>query len=82
MDGRTRMSKLIAILRKIFIHELSEQLTNDTGISTRINPYMVEVQMLKAFVYLITGKNLDEEPDGLHDTCCSFIDEMHHEYDA
>ena len=76
------MSKLIAILRKIFIHELNEQVTNNSGINTRTNLYMVEVQMLKAFVYLITGKNLEDEPDGLHDACCNFIDEMHNDYDC
>lgn len=76
------MLKLINILRKIFIHELNEQLTTDTGISTKINLYIVEVQILKAFVYLITGRSLDDEPDGLHDACCNFIDSMHGKYDA
>ena len=76
------MTKLIAILRKIYMHEFGEQLNNNQGISSRINLYMVEVQILKAFVYLITGRDPTDEPDGLHDACCSFIDSMHIEYDC
>jgi len=76
------MTKLIAILRKIYIHEFGEQLTNNPGINTKINLYLVEVQMLKAFVYLITGRNLDDEPAGLHDACCNFIDMLRNDYDC
>lgn len=77
------MVKLVASLRKIFIHELNNQLYTDTGMSTRISLYTVEVQLLKAFVYLITGRHIQEnEPDGLHDACCDFIENMHVEFDC
>lgn len=76
------MSKLIAILKKIYMHELSEQLNSNPGISTRINLYLVEVQILKAFVYFITGRNPEDESNSIHDACCSFIDIMHNDYDA
>lgn len=78
----SEMSKLIAILRKIYIHELNEQVCNNPGINTRINLYLVEVQILKAFVYIITGRNPEDESNSIHDACCSFIDIMHNDYDA
>ena len=70
-------------LRKMLLEMFQRQMKSDTGISTRMNLYMVEVQLLKDFVYAITGNAqlYGEHDDEIHDACCNFIDRMH-KYDC
>lgn len=52
------------------------------GISTKMNLYMVEVQLLKDFVYAITGTHqIGDYDEEIHDACCDFIDNIH-KYDG
>lgn len=73
------MNETVKRFRSIFIENLNRQLKNDTGISTRINLYMVEVQLLKDLFYVFTGS--DDYSDTFHDFCCGIIDKVHDEFD-
>lgn len=76
------MEETIKKLRAIFLANLNRQLKNDTGISTRINLYLVEVQLLKDLFYVFTGMDAGEDdPDAFHDYCCDVIDTIHKEFD-
>ena len=76
------MNETIKKFRSIFIENLNRQLKNETGISTTINLYMVEVQLLKDLFYVFTGMDEDDEKsDRFHDYCCDIIDSIHKEFD-
>ncbi len=69
-------------LRKIFLEMLNNQMRQETGISTRINLYMVEVQLLKDLFAVFTGMDPDDESCEYHDWVCSMLDELHHKFDC
>lgn len=70
-------------LRKMFIDMLTYQLKVDTGVSTRMNLYIVEVELLKNVFYVFTGQDPDDEDDdGFHDWVCNVIDTLHHKFDC
>lgn len=70
-------------LRKMFLEMLNLQLKRDTGISTRVNLYMVEVKLLEDLFEVFTGISSDEDNyDEFHDEICDFIDRMHGKYDC
>jgi len=70
---------MINKLRMMLLEMFQRQMKSDAGISTRISLYMIEVQLLKDFVYAITGNAqlYGEHDDEIHDACCDFIDKMH-----
>ena len=65
-------------LRKMLLEMLNRQFNHDSGISTRTNLYMVEVQLLKDLLQVYTGA----EQEDLHDIPCDFIDLVHKKYDC
>lgn len=67
-------------LRKMLLEMLNRQFKTDTGISTRINLYMVEVQLVKDLACVMTGS--DDCDDGLHDFICDFVDTLHAKFDC
>lgn len=67
-------------LRKMLLEMLNQQLKTDRGISTRINLYMVEVQLCKDLACVMTGN--DEYQDELHDFICDFVDTLHAKFDC
>ena len=67
-------------LRKMFLEMLNQQLKTDRGISTRINLYMVEVQLVKDLASVLTGCD-DYCSDEFHDFICSFVDTLHAKFD-
>lgn len=72
-------------LRKMFLEMLNQQLKTDTGISTRINLYMVEVKLLEDLLEVFTGFDSDNSNlsyDNFHDTVCNFLEEMHQTFDC
>ena len=79
---RTNMNETIKKLRTILIDMVTRQLKVSTGISTRINLYMVEVQLLKDLFSVFTGMNPDDESDEYHDWICNTLDELHHKFDC
>lgn len=68
-------------LRKMFLEMLNQQLKTDRGISTRINLYLVEVQLVKDLASVMTGCD-DYYSDELHDFICSFVDTLHEKFDC
>ncbi|MBP5594508.1 MAG: hypothetical protein J6Y02_03935 [Pseudobutyrivibrio sp.] len=73
---------MIEKLRTMLIAAINRQFKVEHSISTTINLYMVEVQMLKSFVYLITGTDDScDDADLIHDLCCNFIDKVHGKFD-
>ena len=76
------MEETIKKFRAIFLDNLNRQLKGNTGISTRINLYMIEVQLLKDLFYVFTGMDAGiDYPDAIHDYCCDVIDTIHKEFD-
>ena len=73
---------IIEKLRNIFLDMLNRQLKNAKGISTRMNLYMIEVELLKDLFAVFTGMDPDEEADEYHDWVCSTLDELHHKFDC
>lgn len=69
-------------LRKIFAEMLSRQFKVETGISTRINLYIVEVELLKNVFYIFTGQDPDDEDDDYHDWVCDVINTLHKKFDC
>lgn len=70
-------------LRKIFLEMLNRQLKTDTGISTRMNLYMVEVMLTEDLLNVFTGLDSDaEDYDVFHDMVCDFIDSIHKKFDC
>lgn len=66
--------------RKMFLDALNRQMKSETGISTRTNLYMVEVQMVKDLMSVFTGCDIDE--DHFHDLACDTLDKFHHHFDC
>lgn len=75
------MSKTQDTLRKLYLEMLMRQLKVETGISSRTNMYMVEVQLMKDLVSVFTGCDTEDE-DQFHDYICNMIDELHHKFDC
>lgn len=74
---------MIEKIRRMLLDMFQRQMRSETGISTRMSLYMIEVQLLKDFVYAITGQAqlYGEHDDDIHDACCDFIDKIH-KYDC
>lgn len=70
-------------IRKMLLEMFQRQMNSESGISSRLNLYMVEVQLLKDFVCVITGNAqiYGEHEDKIHEACCDFIDKIH-KYDC
>lgn len=69
-------------LRKIFLEMLNRQFKIETGISTRISLYMVEVQLLKDLFSVLTGMDPDDESCEYHDWVCDVINTLHKKFDC
>ena len=69
---------MVSRLRKMFLEMLNRQFNHDSGISTRTNLYMVEVQLLKDLLQVYTGA----EQEDLHDLACDFVDLVHKKCDC
>lgn len=69
-------------LRTILLDMLQKKMKSDTSLSTGRALHMIEVQLLKDFVYAITGNSqIDDYDDEIFDACCDFIDKIH-KYDS
>ena len=70
---------MIERLKAMILSMFNRQMKTDPGISTRMNLYMVEVQLLKDFACDITGnvQLYGDHDDEIHDLCCAFIDKIH-----
>lgn len=73
---------IVEKLRNIFLDMLNRQFKIETGISTRTNLYMVEVELLKNLFYIFSGQDPDDEDDLYHDWVCNVIDTLHHKFDC
>ena len=69
-------------LKNILLDMYWKKMKNDTSLSTGRALHMVEVQLLKYFVYAITGNSqIGDYDDEIFDACCDFIDKIH-KYDS
>lgn len=70
------------IYRETLIKDINKRIcAQDDDMSFRVKLYCAEVSLVKELVSAMTGLSRDMDDDLLHDFACSFVDEVHENFE-